>query len=245
MLRTPDAYLASLQDNPRRAPFSTDAARTNINPLPAKRRQGLQSREQMPACGKITVLRGANDDIDIVRPARKMRVNIAFPAGHHHHRRRRVQKHAGGAGRLQPAVGFLVRKIPRAPVSQTRVRTRPDLAPAQAEQRFGVDVHRDQRMDEKTQRLAVTGRPQPLAAPVTAGEIDLRGVLGDDNAPPLGPAWRVRAAKRSPMVSKLMSGASKKRCAPTSPARSPPNCLTTSEPLSTIASKTRSPRLSI
>lgn len=106
MLRTPDAYLASLQDNPRRAPFLTDAARTNINPLPAKRRQGLQSREQMPACGKITVLRGANDDIDIVRPARKMRVNIAFPAGHHHHRRRRrVQKHAGGAGRLQPAAG--------------------------------------------------------------------------------------------------------------------------------------------
>ena len=192
MLRTPDAYLASLQDNPRRAPFSTDAARTNINPLPAKRRQGLQSREQMPACGKITVLRGANDDIDIVRPARKMRVNIAFPVGHHHHRRRRVPKHAGGAGPFQPAVGFLVRKIPRAPVSQTRVRTRPDLAPAQAEQRFGVDVHRDQRMDEKTQRLAVTGRPQPLAAPVTAGEIDLRGVLGDDNAPPLGRVARAR-----------------------------------------------------
>ena len=109
-----------------------------------------------------------------------------------------------------------------------------------AENSLRLAVDGDQGMDEKTCRNPIAGRAKPAPIGRAAGEIDLGGVLGDDN-PPACRRRCVRPARVASISWQVTDGADRKRWIASSPARVAPSLRITSEPVAVTRSNNSVP----
>jgi len=161
---------------------------------------------------------------------------IALAIADDHHRRRISQQFSGSLAPSQPANALLVLNGALAAWRRLeRVVAGPDVRVEKTENSLRLAIDGDQWMDEKTGRNPIAGRSKPAANGLSAGEIDLGGVLRDDNPPPRG--RRDGAPARVPSISlQVTDGADRKRWIASSPARVSPSLRITSDPVAVTRS---------
>jgi hypothetical protein len=146
-----------------------------------------RTREQRPFFNQRAVLGGTNDEINLCRPAGKAAVDVALAVANDHHRRRIRHQFSGSLDPSQPAAALLV--FNRTVSARRRfdlVVAGPDMRVQKTKNSLRLAIDGDQGMDEKPCRNPITGGSKPATIDLPTGEIDLGGVLRDDNPPPRG-----------------------------------------------------------
>src|SRR5271166_6334393 len=129
------------------------------------------------------VLRRTNDEVDPRGATGEAAVNVALAVADDHHHRRRIRQHfSGSLDPSQPANALLVLNGTLAAWRRLDLAvTGLDVRVEKTENSLRLAVDGDQGVDEKAGRSPIAGGSKPAAIDRAAGEIDLGGVLRDDN----------------------------------------------------------------
>jgi hypothetical protein len=133
------------------------------------------------------ILRRPHDQIDAVRAASKQRIDIAFAISDHDDLLGIPNALGNRFSCLEPADRLLLLERPTAPLlarGPSILRARPNLEVQNAQHGFVIRVDRDAGMNEKSAPHPIAPRPKPNAASIPATQVDIGGILWNDDPPP-------------------------------------------------------------